>query len=361
MVMRERTNCWKCCEPFVYALSALVVLISVVFLIAYLLTIFPVTLQRIKVWLRSREASVMGRSSATLSTIDGDWSAAHNLFRDELTPCTQISVHKIWSKSFSNLNSESPVRKCDISNDGIDDIIIGFHVDDSFEYGIQSTVPKCEVDTGDYRQMVRCKGGVLALDGATGKTLWQRWTSYNIFSLHCKHDLNLDDQNDCVAAGRGDYIIAINTRNGEKLWEFEGSRVLGPAADQMQSDDGASFKLFTVNGMRDVDDDRVGDILAVYLRDTTDEDYEVKRNTLRSVIQLISGQTGKLIRTIPTPNQEDVYVPVQVVTRFDGSESILVATGGQRSPGGLYLINLLASMQTSKEVKCIVYATHSSV
>lgn len=331
-----------------YALSALIVLISVVFLIAYLLTIFPVTLQRIKIWLRNHESSVLGRSSAT-TPINSGWNSEQNLFKDEMTPCTQITVHKIWSKSFSNLNSESPVRKCDISDDGIDDVIIGFHVDDSFEYGIHSTVPKCEVDTGDYRQMVRCKGGILALDGATGETLWQRWTSYNIFSLYCKQDFNQDQQVDCIAAGRGDLFIAINSKNGEKLWEFKGNSISG--ADRMQRDESSTFKLITLNGMRDIDNDRVDDILAVYLRDFNDDDIELRKNSLRSVIQLISGQTGKLIRAIPTPNQEDIYAPLQIITRYDGSESILVATGGQSSPGGLYLINLLAVMQTSKEVK----------
>jgi hypothetical protein len=57
-----------------------------------------------------------------------------------------------------------------------------------------------------------------------------------------------------------------------------------------------------------------------------------------------------VIRSIPIPYQEDVYVPLQLITRYDGTESILLATGGQNSPGGLYLINLFAVMQTTKEV-----------
>lgn len=204
LVMRKQNKCWRICEPFVYAFSVLVVLISAVFLVAYLLSIFPVTVQKIKLWLRDRETIVLGRPS-----VGSDMSLEYNLFKGEMTPCTQMTVHKIWSKSFSNLNSESPVRKYDITNDGVEDIIIGFHVDENFEYGMHSSVPKCEAQAGEYRQMVRCKGGVLALDGATGATLWQRWTSFNIFSLVCKQDLNLDGQADCIASGRGEVMYCL--------------------------------------------------------------------------------------------------------------------------------------------------------
>lgn len=204
-VLRQKSACWKCCEPFIYAFFALVVLISAIFLVAYLLTIFPITVQRVKVWFKNRESAAISKTVPS-----ADINFEYNLFKGELTPCTQISVHKIWSKAFTNLNSESPIRKYDISNDGIEDIIIGFGVDDSLGYGMHSGIPKCQVDTGDYREMVECKGGVLALDGATGNTLWQHWTSYNIFSLYCKEDLNLDQQPDCVASGRGQVNLYLH-------------------------------------------------------------------------------------------------------------------------------------------------------
>lgn len=288
LVMRKQNNCWKCCEPFVYAFSALVVLISLIFVIAYLLTIFPVSVQKIKIWLRNRETAVLGRTStADAAALNSNLNAEYDLFKGELTPCTQINVHKIWSKSFSSLNSESPVRKCDVSNDGIDDIIIGFHVDDNIVHGTHSNVPKCEVDVGSYRQMVDCRGGVIALDGKTGETLWQRWTSYHIFSLHCKQDLNLDEQPDCIASGRGESIIAINSRNGEKLWEFKSSSY--PLLSARIGDN--DFELFTINGMRDIDDDRVPDILAVHLKVSTNDDVaDLRKNPYRSSIQLISGK-----------------------------------------------------------------------
>ena len=75
--------------------------------------------------------------------------------------------------------------------------LIKFVADDSFLYD-DIAIPKCDSAVG-----FNCEGGILALDGLTGTTLWQTWTAFNVFSLHCNQDLNGDNQFDCVAAGRG--------------------------------------------------------------------------------------------------------------------------------------------------------------
>lgn len=58
----------------------------------------------------------------------GGMADEYGLFYGEVIPCTQISVRQVWSKVHSQLNSESPVRKCDVNGDSIDDIIIGYGV-----------------------------------------------------------------------------------------------------------------------------------------------------------------------------------------------------------------------------------------
>lgn len=64
--------------------------------------------------------------------------------------------------------------------------------------------------------------------------------------------------------------------------------------------------------------------------------------TSGSHIKLISGASGKTIRTIPAPNREEIFVPIQLVTDMDGSEFLLVMTGGQNTAGGVYKIPLFA-------------------
>lgn len=76
---------------------------------------FPVPLQKIKIWMNKVPASVKVVTD-------------YGLFYGEVVPCTQISVQKTWSKVFSKLNSESPVRKMDVNGDSIEDVIIGYGV-----------------------------------------------------------------------------------------------------------------------------------------------------------------------------------------------------------------------------------------
>lgn len=107
--------------------------------------------------------------------------------------------------------------------------------------------------------------------------------------------------------------------------------------------------LYTVNGVRDLDEDSVPDVLAARV----EEHRSTDQSTIAGHIIIISGQTGKVIRTIPTPNREELYVPIQVHTQIDGTEMLLVITGGQNSPGGCYLISLSTIMDHSKENKFI--------
>lgn len=64
-----------------------------------------------------------------------------------------------------------------------------------------SITPKCEIQSTG--QMLDCRGGVTALNGINGESLWTRWVPFNIFSLFCSVDLNRDNRTDCVATGRG--------------------------------------------------------------------------------------------------------------------------------------------------------------
>lgn len=136
-------------------------------------------------------------------------------------------------------------------------------------------------------------------------------------------------------------VLALNGKNGEQLWHIK------PNVMSMAS---ASFiDLYTVNGIRDLDEDSVPDVLAARVEDTRTPE----QSTISGHIIIISGQTGKTIRTIATPNHEEMYVPIQIHTQIDGTEMLLVATGGQNSPGGLYLISLNTIMDHSKENKHI--------
>lgn len=248
-------------------------------------------------------------------------------------------MKKQWSKAFSQLSTESPLRKLDINRDGVMDIVFGYGVDDKMQNPLEHNtgIPKCELENNGYREMVYCQGGILALDGLSGNTIWQRWTPQIIFSLSCAIDLNKDDQIDCIISGRGGFLLALDGRNGKTLWNLKPNVFV--ETQQSLTD------LYTVNEIRDLDGDMVADVLAARVQ----EHQNLQQNTAAGYIVVISGQSGKIIRTISTPNQEEVYVPLQLYTQIDGTEMILVLTGGQTTTGGVYLISLNTIMDSSKD------------
>lgn len=129
----------------------------------------------------------------------------------------------------------------------------------------------------------------------------------------------------------------MNGRNGEFIWHIDIDAI---AYNPIQID------LYTVNGIRDVDGDAVPDVLAAFI--------EVREQTTANTVSIgrisvISGRSGKVIRTIDAPFQEELYVPLQILTRDDGNDMILVVTGGQNSAGGIYLISLATIMDESKQ------------
>lgn len=122
---------------------------------------------------------------------------------------------------------------------------------------------------------------------------------------------------------REQLVIGVNGRNGNVLWQLK---------DDTEDSTMAIINLYTVNSIRDLNGDSVADVLAVHV--------EERRNSRAGHIKLISGKDGKVIRSIPTPFNEEVFVPIQIITQFDGTECLLIVTGGQSSAGGLYLIRI---------------------
>lgn len=137
-------------------------------------------------------------------------------------------------------------------------------------------------------------------------------------------------------------VLALDGKNGDVLWHLKPNSIT-PDVPTLASI--PVVDLYTVNGIRDLDEDSVSEILAARV----EEHRSTEQNTIAGHITLISGQTGKIIRTIPTPNHEELYVPIQIHTQIDGTEMMLVITGGQNSPGGVYLISLNTIMDRSKE------------
>lgn len=281
IMKKQRTRCWTCCEPFCYGLAAVTVLIgkrficnkivyflishlnfylALIFLAALILTMFPVPLQKMKIWFH-KDLPFSNNSSKSY-TFSSLFHYGRNSNNDlELVPCTQITVRKVWSKPVPKLSSETPIRKADLNNDGIEDIIVGYGIEETAE---GEELPKCSVPGTDLIEV--CTGGVLALNGMTGDILWQKWMAFPIFSVFCTTDLNNDTNIDCIASGRGGLIISINGKNGSTIWESSS------ASDLKLITIVGSIDLYTISVIRDIDDDDINDIVAAHVEDNGNKD-----------------------------------------------------------------------------------------
>jgi hypothetical protein len=308
----KRSRCSRCLEPFCYALLIIVV---VLILSAIVLTLFPV--QRLRQMLQNASPNIYDKfvhenivdmSKPTLQSV----------------PCQNIAVTKIWSKTIAKINSEASLRKTDLNGDNVDDIIAGFGVDDSLEFDAND-IPQC-MRGG---QMSLCEGGIIAINGITGEIMWKFWSSYAVFSLFCRFDVNIDGTNDCIVSGPGGLLVAVDGKSGTLLWQSKDYSLMRA---QEEDFDVNAIDLYTINLMRDLDSDGINDIIAAH----TDERFGIREGHIR----LISGKTGKIFRSIPAPFKEEIFVPIQLLTLKDGSEYLLVLTGGQNTAGGVYKIRL---------------------
>lgn len=139
----------------------------------------------------------------------------------------------------------------------------------------------------------------------------------------------------------------MNSKNGEFIWNYKEREYLPDASDSTVS----TTDLYTINGIRDLDGDSVNDIIASHVMEKQSQDGNTHST---GHIVLISGQNGREIRSISTPHEEEVYTPPQLITQYDGTEVILIATGGQNTPGGIYLISLQTMMTYTKDVSMIL-------
>ena len=47
-----------------------------------------------------------------------------------------------------------------------------------------------------------CFGGLLALEGLTGRELWRHYAEHELYGINCEADLDKDGVKDCLAGGR---------------------------------------------------------------------------------------------------------------------------------------------------------------
>ncbi len=100
---------------------------------------------------------------------------------------------KGWEVEFYNIGTHSSPRATDLNSDGVKDLIIG--------------CSKKEFEQNDT--------AMIAVDGATGKVLWQLSARDQIYGSAALLDINRDSVADIIIGGRAAELQAINGKNGK--------------------------------------------------------------------------------------------------------------------------------------------------
>lgn len=170
-----------------------------------------------------------------------------------------------------------------------------------------------------------CLGGVLALNGKTGDTIWTHWTAHAIFSIDCDVDLTNDKIKDCIISGRGGILQAINGRDGSNIWEIPIQDTVASPQQQRILD------VYDARFITDMDGDGIGDVIASHAIQSDD--------SRTSNVLVISGKSGDIIRDINLPDTEQLFIAPQIMVQSDGENIFVLATSSQQEGGGLYIVS----------------------
>ncbi|GFR94558.1 PQQ-like domain containing protein [Elysia marginata] len=172
-----------------------------------------------------------------------------------------------------------------------------------------------------------CFGGVLALEGATGKELWRRYAQHEVYGLNCQYDLDQDGVNDCLAAGRAGTFFAVSCKQGKLIWSLSESEAVNPV-----------MNFYTPRYISDLDGDGVADLVSVHGGDPLQEAGSPHR--LSGRILLVSGRTGHVLRWVGVPDNRESYYSPQITTRLGQVAVLLFGTGGETHNGSLWEVEV---------------------
>lgn len=218
-----------------------------------------------------------------------------------------ISVQESWVKELPGIGSFSSPRVADLNDDKVGDVILG----------------------AGRAEFVVCDSAVFALDGRTGKMLWNVSAKDQIFGSATLKNITGDGIPDVLINGRSAELIAVNGRSGEIIWRF---RV--PESDKKEW-----FNFYNPQFIPDQNQDGMEDMLVSNWGDVRAEPHDPNRSVGHLVI--LDGRNGELISRAPMPDGKDTYMSVAVLPgKSPEYKNMVFGTGGETLPGSLFVCSL---------------------
>ena len=175
----------------------------------------------------------------------------------------RLSAQISWSNAIDSVSTLSSPRSVDLNANGIKDIVVGAGTDSTFS---------------NY--------GVVALNGATGQSLWNLSTPDEIFTSAVFNDINNDSIPDIFIGGRNAQLYAIDGLSGTIIWEYF------PQNLGLNPSDSGLYNFYSSQICDDYDGDNIKDILVTNGGDHKAAPFDPRPP---GYLMLISGYNGNLI------------------------------------------------------------------
>lgn len=236
---------------------------------------------------------------------------------------------KGWAVEFANIGTHSSPRAQDLNMDGVKDLVIG--------------CGKKEFQALD--------SGIIAVDGATGKVLWNTPARDQIFGSAAFLNINRDEVPDVIIGGRAAELKAINGKNGKVLWAFF------PKGNSMQPRKKGWFNFYNPQIIPDQNNDGLEDILITNGGDILAEPYDPNRPA--GSILVISSSNGKILAQAKVPDGKETYMSLVIskLSKEDKDFTIIFGTGGETIGGNLYRTTLTDVMKQEISGATILYSS----
>lgn len=252
-----------------------------------------------------------------------------------LVRCTDKKTELAWNQSFYQVGTQSSPRAADLNGDGTLDFVLGVGTEE-----LAPTDP-----------------GVVALDGNTGKLLWQQSAPAHVVGSATFYDITEDGTKDVFIGGRHHTLMALDGRTGDSLWIYQYDSTTNPVLRY------ARFNFYNSTLVPDQNADGYPDLLTVN-GGNWDALPDSSANRFPGVLMLFDLKTGHILAADTMPDGRESYMsPLCFTQPGDSEPQIIFGTGGETQGGNLYLATLsdLTKQQLSQAQVIASESTHGFI
>ena len=219
--------------------------------------------------------------------------------------------NKNWTVTIPDIISSSSPRAVDLNGDGILDIVMG----------------------AGNEEWKRTNKGVIALDGASGELLWTAESSNQMVGTPVFQDITNDNTPDVIIGGRSAELQALDGKSGKLIWQFFKGQNAFTARDS------SWYNFYNPQFIPDQNADGIADLLICNGGDALIPAGMKYRPPGK--LMVLNGKTGKILAQALMPDgQETYFSPLCLDCESNKNPTILFGSGGETRPGHLYLCQL---------------------